>query len=60
MDYIKYSDLSKDEWNQYIDRINGITFNYTAEKIAFDLEYSRNIIENETFVALENKKPIAV
>ena len=49
MDYIKYSDLSKDEWNQYIDRINGITFNYTAEKIAFDLEYSRKI-----------KKPIAV
>lgn len=59
MNFIKYSDLSKDEWNRYIDRINGITFNYTAEKISFDLEYSKNIIANETFVALENKRPIA-
>ena len=59
MEYIRYSDISSGEWNQYIDEISGITFNYTSERISFNLEYSRNIIVNETFLALDNKKPVA-
>lgn len=59
MNYIRYTDITKDEWNGYIDEINGITFNYTAEKIAFDEEYSVNILSNESFVVSENNKIIA-
>ncbi len=59
MEFIKYADLSRNEWNQYIDQIDGITFNYTAERISFNFEYSKAIIENETFLALDNKIPVA-
>lgn len=59
MDYIRYAELAEGEWNHYIDGINGITFNYTAEKIAFDFEYSQSIIANEAFLALESNKPVA-
>lgn len=59
MEYVRYADLTECEWNRYIDEIKGITFNYTAEKIAFDFEYSRSITANESFLAFENKKPVA-
>ena len=59
MEYIRYTDLSSSEWNQYIDQIAGITFNYTAERISFNFEYSRMIMVNETFLALDNRKPVA-
>lgn len=59
MDYVRYADIAQCEWNRNIDRITGITFNYTAEKIAFDFKYSRNITANESFFVLENKRPVA-
>lgn len=59
MEYIKYSDISANAWNQYIDKINGITFNYTAQWLSFCLEYSTNIISDESFLVLENQRPIA-
>ena len=59
MEYVKYCDLSEGDWNQYINKINGITFSYTAQRLSFNLEYSKNIVSNETFLVLENKKPVA-
>lgn len=59
MDFIRYSDIGRNEWNFYLDQINGITFNYTAQWISFAYEYSKTIISNESFLVLENRKPIA-
>ena len=59
MHYIKYSDIQEKDWNLYIGKISGITFNYTAEKISFDHEYSKSITSNESFIAMENKRPVA-
>ncbi len=59
MDYIRYCDLSENEWNQWIAQIDGITFNYTAQRLSFNLEYSQSIVSNESFIVLESKKPVA-
>lgn len=59
MEYVKFSDISASEWNQNIEKINGITFNYTAQWLSFCLEYSTSITANESFLALENGKPVA-
>lgn len=59
MEYIKYSEISAYEWNQNIGKINGITFNYTAQWLSFCLEYATGITANESFLVLENGKAMA-
>ncbi len=59
MEYIRYADISEIEWNRYIDMINQVTFNYTAQWVSFCLEYSKNIVSNESFIVLDNRKVIA-
>lgn len=60
MHYIKYTDMEEKDWNEYLDKIKGATFNYTAQKISFDYAYSKYIISNESFVVIEGKTPVGV
>lgn len=60
MEYIRFVDISPKQWDDYVKEINGTVFDYTAERIQFNEEYSKSVICNESFVALDNKIPIAV
>lgn len=59
MEYIRFTEISAQEWDNYLEQFSNSTFNYKANKINFDVEYAKNIIENEAFLMLDNKKPIA-
>lgn len=59
MDKVIYKNISAFEWNEYICQLDTSTFNYTSERIDFDLSISDYIIENESYILLEGKDVIA-
>lgn len=56
MEFMKFIDIENEEWNLYLEQLDGCTFNYTAEKINFDVEYAINIVSNESVLCLVDKK----
>ena len=60
MEYIKYVQMSPTEWDNYLKRMTGCTFNYTSDKIEFDIEYSQSLEANESFLVWEGNKLLAV
>lgn len=59
MEDIKFVDISNMKWDGYIEKMEGSTFNYTADKINFDVEYAENIIANESRIFLVDNQPVA-
>lgn len=60
MEFVRYLDMSHGEWTDHIDKIEGTTFRYTVLSIDFETEYAQSIIQNESFIAFINNKPVAV
>lgn len=58
MEYIKYTQIEKAKWDNFIEKLAGCSFNYTSDRIEFDVEYSLNIINNESFLVMDNRKII--
>lgn len=58
MEVIKLRDIGTTIWNQYIKQLEGSSFFYLAENIAFQIEYAKHIIANESFVGVVDKKPV--
>lgn len=60
MEVIKFNDMNSLDWNQYMDQLEGSSFAYLAENILFQIEYAKNVIANESFVLMENKKIVGI
>lgn len=60
MEYVKYVQISRTEWENYLRQLTGCTFNYTSDKIEFDIEYSQSLEANESFLVKDGKKILAV
>lgn len=58
MKYLKYQEISNKNWDDYISLLKGSTFNFSSDKINFDLEYAEHIIANESALCLVDNKPI--
>ena len=58
MELIKYSDITSKSWNQYMEQLEGCSFSYLAENIQFQIEYAKNVIANESFILIVDKKII--
>lgn len=59
MECLKYVQIGMAEWNCCLEQLKACPFNYTAQKIAFDVEYSKKNIVNESFLVKEGKKILA-
>lgn len=60
MQFIKFTETESEQWDSYLCQIKGSTFNYTAAKINFDVEYSTVMLLNESVICLVDKKPVVV
>lgn len=59
MEYIKYTELSEKNWDEWIQKLSDCPFNFTSAKIAFDTEYSVTLLANESFLLKEGKRLLA-
>lgn len=57
MEIIKYIDMDRKIWDEYIDSIESSTFNHSSYRIEFDMELSTLIQYNESFI-LKNQREI--
>lgn len=60
MKYVRYAEIERNVWDSFINKMEKCPFNYTSDKIEFDVEYSQRIIANESFVLQEGKRILAV
>lgn len=60
MEYVKYIDLDKGQWNNYIEQMSTCTFDYTEYWIDFCYTYSKDVVENESFLVIDNAKVIGI
>lgn len=60
MDVKLYTEMPKEQWDEYVAKIDGSTFNYTSVKIDFDTDYSTGIVKNESAVFLVDNKPVGI
>ena len=58
MNIIKMKDVGKEQWEKYLNEIEGASFVYTAQNAYFHIEYAEHIIANESFIGIQDNRPL--
>lgn len=60
MDTLKMTDIGKEKWEEYLNKIEGSSFCYTAQNAYFQIEYAEHVIANESFIGIQDNQPLVV